>query len=382
MVDFEFTDEQAMIRNAARDFADKELAAGAAERDEKEQFPSEEIKKMAELGFMGMMVPEEAGGAGMDTVSYVLALEEISRADASAGVIMSVNNSLVCWGLEKFGNDMQKEKYLKPLASGKRLGAFCLSEPEAGSDAVNQRTTAVRDGDIYLLNGTKNFITNGANADVLLVMATTDKSKGAKGVSAFIVDKSFPGVIVSKKEHKLGIRSSDTAQITFQDCRVPKENVIKEEGFGFKFAMMTLDGGRIGIASQAIGIARAALDASLKYVKERKAFDQYLREFQAIQFKLAEMHTNIEAAHLLTLSAALKKDRGEKFTKEAAMAKLFASKVAVDCALEAIQIHGGYGYLKDFPVERYLRDAKITEIYEGTSEIQRIVIAREVLGLK
>ncbi len=382
MVDFEFTDEQAMIRNAARDFADKELAAGAAERDEKEQFPSEEIKKMAELGFMGMMVPEEAGGAGMDTVSYVLALEEISRADASAGVIMSVNNSLVCWGLEKFGNDMQKEKYLKPLASGKRLGAFCLSEPEAGSDAVNQRTTAVRDGDIYLLNGTKNFITNGANADVLLVMATTDKTKGAKGVSAFIVEKSLPGVIVSKKEHKLGIRSSDTAQITFQDCRVPKENVIKEEGFGFKFAMMTLDGGRIGIASQAIGIARAALDASLKYVKERKAFDQYLREFQAIQFKLAEMHTNIEAAHLLTLSAALKKDRGEKFTKEAAMAKLFASKVAVDCALEAIQIHGGYGYLKDFPVERYLRDAKITEIYEGTSEIQRIVIAREVLGLK
>ena len=382
MVDFEFTDEQAMIRNAARDFADKELAAGAAERDEKEQFPSEEIKKMAELGFMGMMVPEEAGGAGMDTVSYVLALEEISRADASAGVIMSVNNSLVCWGLEKFGNDMQKEKYLKLLASGKRLGAFCLSEPEAGSDAVNQRTTAVRDGDIYLLNGTKNFITNGANADVLLVMATTDKTKGAKGVSAFIVEKSLPGVIVSKKEHKLGIRSSDTAQITFQDCRVPKENVIKEEGFGFKFAMMTLDGGRIGIASQAIGIARAALDASLKYVKERKAFDQYLREFQAIQFKLAEMHTNIEAAHLLTLSAALKKDRGEKFTKEAAMAKLFASKVAVDCALEAIQIHGGYGYLKDFPVERYLRDAKITEIYEGTSEIQRIVIAREVLGLK
>lgn len=382
MIDFEFTEEQAMIRDAARDFADKELAAGAAERDEKEQFPSEQIKKMAELGFMGMMVPEESGGAGMDTVSYVLALEEISRADASAGVIMSVNNSLVCWGLEKFGNDAQKEKYLKPLASGRQLGAFCLSEPEAGSDAVNQRTTAARDGDHYVLNGTKNFITNGANADVLLVMATTDKSKGAKGVSAFIVEKSFPGVIVSKKEHKLGIRSSDTAQITFQDCRVPKENIIKEEGFGFKFAMMTLDGGRIGIASQAIGIARAALDASLKYVKERKAFDQYLREFQAIQFKLAEMHTNIEAAHLLTLSAALKKDRGEKFTKEAAMAKLFASKAAVKCALEAIQIHGGYGYLKDFPVERYLRDAKITEIYEGTSEIQRIVIAREVLGLK
>ncbi len=382
MVDFEFTQEQLMIKEAARDFADKELVKGAAERDEKEQFPYEQIKQMAELGFMGMMVPPEHGGAGLDTISYVLTLEEISRGDASAGVIMSVNNSLVCWGLEKFGNDFQKEKYLKPLASGKMLGAFCLSEPEAGSDAVNQRTTAVRDGDRYVINGTKNFITNGASADVLLVMATTDKTKSARGVSTFIVEKKFPGVIVSKKEHKLGIRSSDTAQITFQDCRVPVENRINEEGFGFKFAMMTLDGGRIGIASQAIGIARAALDASLKYVKERKAFDKLLYEFQAIQFKLAEMHTNIEAAHLLTLNAALKKDRGERFTKEAAMAKLFASKIAVDCALEAIQIHGGYGYLKDFPVERYLRDAKITEIYEGTSEIQRIVIAREVLDLK
>ncbi len=382
MVDFEFTQEQLMIKEAARDFADKELVKGAAERDEKEQFPYEQIKQMAELGFMGMMVPPEHGGAGLDTISYVLTLEEISRGDASAGVIMSVNNSLVCWGLEKFGNDFQKEKYLKPLASGKMLGAFCLSEPEAGSDAVNQRTTAVRDGDRYVINGTKNFITNGASADVLLVMATTDKTKGARGVSTFIVEKKFPGVIVSKKEHKLGIRSSDTAQITFQDCGVPVENRINEEGFGFKFAMMTLDGGRIGIASQAIGIARAALDASLKYVKERKAFDKLLYEFQAIQFKLAEMHTNIEAAHLLTLNAALKKDRGERFTKEAAMAKLFASKIAVDCALEAIQIHGGYGYLKDFPVERYLRDAKITEIYEGTSEIQRIVIAREVLDLK
>jgi alkylation response protein AidB-like acyl-CoA dehydrogenase len=382
MVDFDLTEEQLLIKDAARDFAENELAVGAGERDEKEQFPFEQVKKMAELGFMGMMVPSEHGGAGLDTVSYVLALEEVSRADASAGVIMSVNNSLVCWGLEKFGSPAQKEKYLKPLASGKHLGAFCLSEPEAGSDAVNQRTTATRDGNSYVLNGTKNFITNGANADVLLVMATTDKTKGARGVSAFIVEKKFPGVIVSKKEHKLGIRSSDTAQITFQDCRVPAENVIKEEGFGFKFAMMTLDGGRIGIASQAVGIARASLDASLKYVKERKAFDRLLHEFQAIQFKLADMHTNIEAAHLLTLNAALKKDRGERFTKEAAMAKLFASKVAVDCALEAIQIHGGYGYLKDFPVERYLRDAKITEIYEGTSEIQRIVIAREVLDLK
>ena len=382
MVDFDLTEEQLMIRGAARDFADKELATGAAQRDEREEFPHEQIKQMAELGFMGMMVPAEDGGAGLDTVSYVLALEEISRADASAGVIMSVNNSLVCWGLEKFGSPEQKQKYLKPLASGKLLGAFCLSEPEAGSDAVNQRTTAVRDGDHYVLNGTKNFITNGSNADILLVMATTDRAKGAKGVSAFIVEKKFKGVSVSKKEHKLGIRSSDTAQITFQDCRVPKENVVKEEGFGFKFAMMTLDGGRIGIASQAIGIARAALEASLKYVKERKAFDKLLYEFQAIQFKLADMHTNIEAAHLLTLNAALRKDRGERFTKEAAMAKLFASKVAVDCALEAIQIHGGYGYLKDFPVERYLRDAKITEIYEGTSEIQRLVIAREVLDQK
>ncbi|MCL5267212.1 MAG: acyl-CoA dehydrogenase [Bacteroidetes bacterium] len=382
MVDFELSEEQSMIKQAARDFADKELAIGAAERDEKEEFPREQIRQMSELGFMGMMVPAEYGGAGLDTVSYVLALEEISRADASAGVIMSVNNSLVCWGLEKFGSPVQKEKYLKPLASGKLLGAFCLSEPEAGSDAVNQRTTASRDGKFYVLNGAKNFITNGANADVLLVMAATDKSKGARGVSAFIVEKAFPGVVVSKKEHKMGIRSSDTAQITFEGCRVPEENRIGDEGFGFKFAMMTLDGGRIGIAAQAIGIARAALEASLKYVHERKAFDKLLLEFQAIQFKLAEMHTNVEAAHLLTLNAALKKDHGERFTKEAAMAKLFASKVAVDNALEGIQIHGGYGYLKDFPVERYLRDAKITEIYEGTSEIQRIVIAREVLDLK
>lgn len=382
MVDFELTEEESLIREAARDFAEKELAGGAAERDEKEQFPSEQVRKMAELGFMGMMVPQEYGGAGMNTVSYVLALEEISKVDASAGVIMSVNNSLVCWGLEKFGSDEQKEKYLKPLASGIQLGAFCLSEPEAGSDAVHQRTKADRDGDFYVINGTKNFVTNGASADTLLVMAATDKSKGAHGVSAFVVEKAFPGVSISKKEHKLGIRSSDTAQIVFEDCRVPKENLIKEEGFGFKFAMMTLDGGRIGIASQAIGIARASLNASLKYVKERKAFDRLLREFQAIQFKLAEMHTNIEAAHLLTLNAALKKDRGERFTKEAAMAKLFSSKIAVECALEAIQVHGGYGYLKDFPVERFLRDAKITEIYEGTSEIQRLVIAREVLDLK
>lgn len=379
MINFQFTEEQLMIRDAARDFAENELAKDASKRDEEEIFPYEQVKKMGELGFMGMMVPEEYGGAGLDTVSYVLALEEISKVDAAAGVIMSVNNSLVCWGLEKYGTTDQKEKYLRSLASGKTLGAFCLSEPEAGSDAVNQRTTAVRDGNYYILNGTKNFITNGANADVLLVMATTDRTKGAKGVSAFIVEKKNPGVIISKKEHKLGIRSSDTAQITFDNCRVPAENRIGDEGFGFKFAMMTLDGGRIGIAAQALGIAQACLEASLKYVKERKAFDQFLFEFQAIQFKLADMYTNIEAASLLTLDAALKKDKGEKFTREAAMAKLFASKVAVDAALEAIQIHGGYGYLKDFPVERYLRDAKITEIYEGTSEIQRLVIAREIL---
>ncbi|MGC8595622.1 MAG: acyl-CoA dehydrogenase [Candidatus Kryptoniota bacterium] len=378
-MNFQFTEEQLMIRDAARDFAENELAKDAAKRDEEEIFPYEQVKKMGELGFMGMMVPQEFGGAGLDTVSYVLALQEISKVDAAAGVIMSVNNSLVCWGLEKFGTPAQKQKYLISLASGKTLGAFCLSEPEAGSDAVNQRTTAARDGNYYILNGTKNFITNGANADVLLVMATTDRTKGAKGVSAFIVEKKTPGVAISKKEHKLGIRSSDTAQITFEDCRVPAENRIGEEGFGFKFAMMTLDGGRIGIAAQALGIAQASFEASLKYVKERKAFDQFLFEFQAIQFKLADMYTNIEAASLLTLDAAFKKDKGEKFTREAAMAKLFASKVAVDAALDAIQIHGGYGYLKDFPVERYLRDAKITEIYEGTSEIQRLVIAREIL---
>jgi len=382
MIDFDFTDEQIQIKDAARDFAEKELSKGAAERDEKEMFPYEQVKMMSELGFMGMMVSQEHGGAGLDTVSYVLAIEEISRVDASAAVIMSVNNSLVCWGLEKFGTEEQKKKYLMPLAMGKMLGAFCLSEPEAGSDAVNQRTTAARNGESYILNGTKNFITNGANADVLLVMASTDKTKGAHGVSTFIVEKKFPGVSVSKKEHKLGIRSSDTAQIIFQNSKVPAENRIGEEGFGFKFAMETLDGGRIGIAAQAIGIARAALDASLKYVRERKAFNKLLYEFQAIQFKLADMHTNIEAAHLLALNAALKKDRGGRYTKEAAMAKLLASKVAVDCALEAIQIHGGYGYIKDFPVERYLRDAKITEIYEGTSEIQHLVIAREVLDMK
>jgi alkylation response protein AidB-like acyl-CoA dehydrogenase len=382
MIDFEFSEEQLMIKDLARDFAERELAKDVAERDEKELFPFEQVRKMGELGLMGMMVSPDYGGSGLDTISYVLALEEIAKVDASAAVIMSVNNSLVCWGLDKFGNDVQKEKYLEPLASGKMLGAFCLSEPEAGSDAANQSTMALREGNSYVLNGTKNFVTNGVNADVLIVMAATNKEKGAEGISAFVVEKSFPGVIVSKKERKLGIRSSDTAQIIFQDCIVPSENRIGEEGFGFKYAMMTLDGGRIGIGAQAIGIATAALEQSLKYVKERKAFGKFLSEFQAIQFKISQMYADIEASNLLVLNAALKRDHGKRFTKEAAMAKLLASKVAVDCALEAIQIHGGYGYLKDFSVERFLRDAKITEIYEGTSEIQRLIIAREVLALR
>lgn len=378
-MNFEFTDTQVMIRETARKFAEEELAPSADERDEKEEFPTEAVKKMGELGFLGMMVSEQYGGAGLDTVSYVLAVEEVSKVDASAGVIMSVNNSLVCWGLETFGSEQQKEKYLKDLASGAKLGAFALSEPEAGSDATNQRTTARKDGDHYILNGTKNFITNGSTADVVLVMAATDKSKGAKGVSTFIVDKGIPGFSVAKKEKKLGIRSSDTVSLAFTDCRIPKENLIGEEGFGIKFALKTLDGGRIGIAAQALGIAQGSLDAALNYSKERKAFGHPIADFQALQFKLADMATNIEAARLLTLRAALLKDEGKPFGPSAAMAKLYASKVAVSSALEAIQIHGGYGYVREYKVERFLRDAKITEIYEGTSEIQRIVIARSIL---
>lgn len=378
-MNFKFNEEQLLIKETARKFAEEELQKSAAERDEKGKFPTEEVKKLAELGFMGMMVPEEYNGAGLDTVSYVLAMEEISRVDASVGVIMSVNNSLVTWGINEHGTDEQKEKYLKPLASGEMLGCFALSEPEAGSDATNQKTTAVRDGDNYILNGTKNWITNGYNADVALVMATTDKTKRAKGISAFIVDKDSPGYSIGKKENKLGIRSSDTVSIAFEDCTVPAANLIGEEGFGFKFAMKTLDGGRIGIAAQALGIAQASLDASIKYSKERKAFEVYISEHQAIQFKLADMATNIQAARLLTLNAAFTKDQGTAYAKQAAMAKLFASKIAVEAALEAIQIHGGYGYIKEYNVERYFRDSKITEIYEGTSEIQRIVIARHLL---
>jgi len=378
-MNFELNETQQMIRDTARKFAEDELAATADERDEKEEFPREAVQKLGELGFMGMMVDEKYGGAGLDTVSYVLAMEEISRVDASVGVIMSVNNSLVTWGLEAYGSEQQKEQYLRELASGKKLGAFALSEPEAGSDATNQRTTAVKDGDSYVLNGTKNFITNGANADVVLVMAATDRSKGAKGVSAFIVEKSFPGFSVAKKEKKLGIRSSDTVSLAFQDCRVPKENLVKEEGFGMKFALKTLDGGRIGIAAQALGIAQGSLDASLSYSKERKAFDHPIAEFQAIQFKIADMATNVEAARMLTYRAAFLKDMNQPYGTAAAMAKLYASKIAVSAALEAIQIHGGYGYVREYKVERFLRDSKITEIYEGTSEIQRVVISRAML---
>jgi len=378
-MNFDFNETQQMIRDTARKFAQDELAPSADERDEREEFPHEAVKKLGELGFMGMMVSEQYGGAGLDTVSYVLAMEEISKVDASAGVIMSVNNSLVTWGLEAYGSDYQKEKYLKDLASGKKLGAFALSEPEAGSDATNQRTTAVRSGDHYILNGTKNFITNGANADIVLVMASTDRTKGPKGVSAFIVEKGTPGFSVAKKERKLGIRSSDTVSLAFQDCKIPKENLIKEEGFGMKFALKTLDGGRIGIAAQALGIAQASLEAAVTYSKERKAFDHPIADFQAIQFKIADMATAVEAARQLTLKAARMKDAGQNYGTMAAMAKLYASKVAVNAALEAIQIHGGYGYIREYKVERFLRDAKITEIYEGTSEIQRVVISRAML---
>jgi alkylation response protein AidB-like acyl-CoA dehydrogenase len=378
-MEFSFSETQQLIRDTARKFAEERLAPGTIERDEKEEFPHEAVRAMGELGFMGMMVPEQWGGAGLDSTSYILAIEEISRVDASCGVIMSVNNSLVCYGINLYGTEDQKKRYLVDLASGKKLGAFALSEPEAGSDASNQRTTAVRDGDFYVLNGTKNWITNGSTADIVLVMAATDRSKEAKGISTFIVEKGIPGFSVARKEKKLGIRSSDTVSLSFQDCRVPAANRIGSEGEGFRFAMKTLEGGRIGIAAQALGIAQACLDASVRYAKERKAFDRPIAELQAIQFKIADMATNIAAARMLTLKAAALKDAEKSFGREAAMAKLFASKVAVQAALEAIQIHGGYGYVREYLVERYLRDAKITEIYEGTSEIQRIVIARSLL---
>lgn len=381
-MNFNFTEEQLMIQQTARDFALSEIAPSAVERDINAEFPYEIVKKLGELGFMGMMVSPEYGGAGLDTISYVLAMIEISKVDASVGVIMSVNNSLVCYGLEKYGSDYIKEKYLTPLAKGEKLGAFALSEPEAGSDATKQKTTADKDGDFYILNGIKNWITNGINADYYLVTATTDKEKGHKGISTFIVEKGTKGFGQGAKEDKLGIRSSDTCSLTFENCKVPKENLVWEEGKGFNFAMNTLNGGRIGIAAQAIGIADASLEASIKYSKTRKAFGSTISNFQAIQFKLADMAVKVDAAKLLTLKAAALKDAGQPYAKEAAMAKLYSSKIAVECALEAIQIHGGYGYVREYLVERYLRDAKITEIYEGTSEIQRIIIARALLDQK
>ena len=378
-MDFQLNEEQLMIRQAARDFAKNELLPGVIERDEKQKFPAEQIKKLGELGFLGMMVDPKYGGGGLDTISYVLAMEEISKIDASASVVMSVNNSLVCWGLEKYGNEEQKQKYLTPLAKGEIIGAFCLSEPEAGSDATSQRTTAVDMGDHYILNGTKNWITNGNNASTYLVMAQTDASKGSRGINAFIVEKASKGVTVGAKENKLGIRGSDTHSIMFQDVKVPKANRIGEDGFGFKFAMQTLSGGRIGIAAQALGIAAGAYELALAYSKQRKAFGKEIMNHQAIQFKLADMATEIEAARLLVHKAAWEKDNHLDYTLSGSIAKVFASEVAMRTTVEAVQVHGGYGFVKEYHVERLMRDAKITQIYEGTSEVQRIVISRSIL---
>ena len=377
-MNFQLTEEHLSVQQAARNFAQNELLPGVIERDTHQKFPTEQIKKMAELGFMGMMVDPIYNGGGMDTISYVLAMEEISKIDASASVCMSVNNSLVCWGLEKFGNEEQKQKYLKPLAKN-GIGAFCLSEPEAGSDATSQRTTAEDKGDYYLLNGTKNWITNGNTANVYIVIAQTDSTKRHKGINALIIEKGMPGFVVGKKEDKMGIRGSDTHSLMFTDVKVPKANRIGDEGFGFSFAMSTLNGGRIGIASQALGISSGAYELALKYSKERKAFGKMLSDHQAIQFKLADMATKIDAARLLVHQAAWLKDQKKDFVKAAAMAKLFASQIAQEVTTEAVQIHGGYGYVKEYHVERMMRDAKITQIYEGTTEIQKMVISRELL---
>lgn len=378
-MNFHYTEEHLAVRDAAREFAQTELLPGVIERDTEAKFPKEQVKKMGELGFMGMMVDPKYQGGGMDTVSYVLAMEELSKIDASASVAMSVNNSLVCWGLEKYGTEAQKEKYLKPLAAGEILGAFCLSEPEAGSDATSQKTEAISKGDHYILNGTKNWITNGSSASIYLVIAQTDASKEHKGISAFIVEKGWEGFQVGKKEDKLGIRGSDTHSLMFTDVKIPAENRIGEEGFGFTFAMETLNGGRIGIAAQALGIASGAYELALAYSKERKTFGKTISQHQAIQFKLADMATQIEAARLMVYKAAWLKDNHEDYAHASAMAKLFASQVAMDVTIEAVQIHGGYGYVKDYHVERLMRDAKITQIYEGTSEIQKIVISRKLL---
>lgn len=378
-MDFTLSEEQLMIQEAARDFAQNELLPGIIERDDAQKFPTEQVKKMGELGFLGMMVDSKYGGSGLDTLSYVLVMEELSKIDASSSVIVSVNNSLVCWGLETFGTENQKEKYLTRLASGEIIGAFCLSEPEAGSDATSQKTTAIDKGDHYILNGTKNWITNGNSAEVYLVIAQTDIEKGHKGINALIVEKGMEGFEIGPKENKLGIRSSDTHSLMFNDVIVKKENRIGEDGFGFKFAMKTLAGGRIGIAAQALGIAAGAYELSLKYSKERKAFGTEISNHQAIAFKLADMHTKIQAARHLVYKAAWDKDHGNNYDLSGAMAKLYAAETAMEVAVEAVQIHGGNGFVKDYHVERLMRDAKITQIYEGTSEIQKIVISRSIL---
>lgn len=375
----ELNEEQRAVRDAARDFAQNVLKPGVIDRDNEQRFPADEVRQLGELGFMGMMVDPKYGGSGMDTVSYVLAMEELSKIDASASVCVSVNNSLVCWGLETYGTEEQKEKFLKPLATGEKIGAFCLSEPEAGSDATSQRTTAIDMGDHYLLNGTKNWITNGGSASTYLVMAQTDADKGHRGINCLVVERGMEGFIVGAKEDKMGIRGSDTHTLMFQDVKVPKENRIGEDGFGFKFAMKTLSGGRIGIAAQALGIASGALEFALAYSKERKAFGKEIHKHQAIAFKLADMATEVEAARMLCLKAAWLKDQGQDYDLASSMAKLYASEVAGRVTDQAVQIHGGYGYVKEYHVERLMRDSKITQIYEGTSEVQRIVISRAVL---
>jgi len=378
-MDFSLTEEHKMIRDAARDFAQTELLPGVIERDHKQEFPQEIVKKMGDLGFMGIMVDPKYGGSGMDSISYVLVMEELSKIDASASVMVSVNNSLVCYGLQTYGTEDQKQKYLTKLATGEQIGAFCLSEPEAGSDATSQATTAIDKGDYYLINGTKNWITNGGRSDVYLVIAQTDREKGHKGINAFIVEKGTEGFHIGPKEDKLGIRGSDTHTLQFNDVKVPKENRIGDDGFGFKFAMKTLSGGRIGIAAQALGIATGAYELALKYSKERKAFGTEICNHQAIAFKLADMYTEIEAARMLVMKAAWEKDQGKNYDMSSAMAKLYASKVAMEQTVEAVQIHGGNGFVKEYHVERLMRDAKITQIYEGTSEIQKIVISRGVI---
>lgn len=378
-MDFNLSEEHIMIRDAAREFAQTELLPGVIERDNAQTFPDELVRKMGELGFMGVMVNPKYGGSGMDTISYVLIMEELSKVDASASVMVSVNNSLVCYGLEAYGTEEQKQKYLTKLATGEQIGAFCLSEPEAGSDATSQKTTAIDKGDHYLINGTKNWITNGGRADIYLVIAQTDKDKGSHGINAFIVEKGIEGFHVGPKEDKLGIRGSDTHTLQFNDVKVPKENRIGDDGFGFRFAMKTLSGGRIGIAAQALGIAQGAYELALKYSKERKAFGTEICNHQAIAFKLADMYTEIEAARLLVMKAANDKDLGNNYDRSSAMAKLYASQVSMRHTVEAVQIHGGNGFVKEYHVERLMRDAKITQIYEGTSEIQKIVISRSIL---